>query len=605
MAKNEGWKMLTGYTRGLWRFFFLSVFASMMSSLMSFIAPLIVGFTVDSVIGGETTSLPAPIMALYNALSTGHSLSSNLFMCAALLASCAVFSGLFNYTSRIHMAKGSERLVNKLRTNLFTHTQSLPFRWHMSNQTGDIIQRCTSDVETARRFVFGQLIEVLRTMIMLATAMVIMFSLNAAMSVVLIVFLPIISGYTVFFYKQVALKFRACDEAEGDLMVAVQENLTGVRVVRAFGREVYETERFDEKNDDYTNKWVSLGGTYGTYWAISDTVASLQLLSIIVIGSYLATQGDLRFGELLVFISYTQMVTGPVRQLGRVVSEMGRTSVALARIAEILNADPEADPPDALEPAMDGDIEFINVSFSYDEQNNQPILRNINFRIKSGTTFGILGATGSGKSTLTYLLNRLYDLPDDSGEITIGGINIKQINKKHLRRNIGLVLQEPFLFSKTIFDNIDIATRKGDIDIVRAKAEIAAIDENIMSFAKGYETIVGERGVTLSGGQKQRIAIARTLMMNAPIMVFDDSMSNLDMETDAKIRESLQADTAEATVILISHRISTLMRADTIMVIDGGEIAEIGTHDDLVELNGIYRRIYDLQSGYVDSSELI
>ena len=600
-SKNEGWKMLAGYSRGLRHFFFISVFASMMSSLTSFIAPLIIGFTVDSVIGGKASSLPGPVMAIFNFLSESNAFGSNLLICALLSTSCALLSGFFNYNSRISMAKGSEHFVDRLRTDLYTHTQNLPFEWHTKNQTGDIIQRCTSDVETARRFIFGQLIEVLRTTIMLATAMTIMFSLNALMAVVLIVFIPVISGYTMYFYKQVAKKFRACDEAEGELMVTVQENLTGVRVVRAFGREVYETEQFDIINNDYTQKWISLGGTYGSYWAISDSVASVQLLSIIIIGSYLATRGILSFGELLVFISYTQMVTGPVRQLGRVVSEMSRTSVALARIREIFDAQAESDPPDALEPPMDSDIEFKNVSFSYHEQGEQPVLKNISFTIKSGTTFGILGATGSGKSTLTYLLNRLYDLPENGGAITIGGVDIKQIGKKHLRRNIGLVLQEPFLFSKTIFENIDIAARSEDLDTVREKAEIAAVDDNIMSFAKAYDTVVGERGVTLSGGQKQRIAIARTLMMNAPVLVFDDSMSSLDMETDAKIRESLRADTAGATVILISHRISTLMKADTILVLENGEIAEMGSHSELVELDGIYRRIYDLQSGYVES----
>jgi ATP-binding cassette subfamily B protein len=250
---------------------------------------------------------------------------------------------------------------------------------------------------------------------------------------------------------------------------------------------------------------------------------------------------------------------------------------------------------------MNEDIEFKNVSFAYEEKQ---VLEDVSFTIKRGTSFGILGATGSGKSTITYLLNALYDLPVDSGSITIGGIPISKIKKKYLRRNIGLVLQEPFLYSKTILENIDIAVRDGDKDKVRQKTKIAAIDENIMSFSKEYDTIVGERGVTLSGGQKQRVAIARTLMMNAPVMVFDDSMSSLDMETDAKIRESLRTDTQGATVILISHRITTLMKADMIMVLEDGKVAEIGSHRELVELGGIYRRVYDLQSGYFDEGEV-
>ena len=588
--------LMVGFTDKIKRFFVISIIAAVAASLMSFLSPLIVGFTVDAVIGSNAASLPGPIMRLYESLRDLGFPGSELMICAVLIAACALVSASFSYLSRVNMAKGAERMINNLRIRLYAHTQSLPFEWHTKNLTGDIIQRCTSDVETVRRFVFQQLIEVLRTVILVAIAMVIMFSLNAVMAAVVTVFLPGILCYTIFFFKRIAEKFRVCDEAEGELMVRVQENLTGVRVVRAFGRERHETERFDEKNIAFTNKWTSLGGTFGLFWGISDSVAAVQLLCVIVAGAYLAATSAFTFGDLLVFISYTQMLVWPVRQLGRVLSEMSKTGVSLGRIKEIFDAPGETDAPDAARPPMDRDIEFASVSFTYDEQ---PVLKDVSFTIKNGTTFGILGATGSGKSTITYLLNRLYDLPaEGGGSITIGGIDISRIEKAYLRRNIGLVLQEPFLFSKTILENISIASRGSDLDCVREKARIAAIDDNIMSFAKSYDTIVGERGVTLSGGQKQRVAIARTLMMGAPVMVFDDSMSSLDMETDAKIRESLRADTAGATVILISHRISTLMKADMIMVLEDGKVAEIGTHSELVGQNGIYRRVYDLQSGY-------
>ena len=588
-------KMMLGFTHKIKRFFLISIITAAAAALMSFLSPLIVGFTVDSVIGDEVSALPSLVRWLFESTSGRGFLGSDLIICVVFVAFSALIAAFFNYLSRVNMAKGAERLVNNLRIKLFTHTQSLPFEWHTKNLTGDIIQRCTSDVETVRRFVFQQLIEVLRTVILVAIALVIMFSLNLIMAAVVSVFIPLILLYTTFFFKRVADKFLACDEAEGELMIRVQENLTGVRVVRAFGRERFEIEQFDEKNIAYTNKWLSLGGTFGLFWGIGDTVSALQLLCVIVVGSYLAATSSFTFGNLLVFISYTQMLIWPIRQLGRVLSEMSKTGVSLKRIKEIFDTHGETDSPDAVKPPIDRDIEFRNVSFKYDEQ---PVLKNVSFTVKKGTTFGILGATGSGKSTITYLLNRLYDLPEDGGMITIGGVDISRIEKAYLRHNIGLVLQEPFLFSKTIFDNIDIASRGRDLSRIREKAKIAAVDENIMSFAKGYDTIVGERGVTLSGGQKQRVAIARTLMMDAPVMVFDDSMSSLDMETDAKIRESLRADTAGATVILISHRISTLMKADKIMVLEDGAVAEIGTHTELVEKNGIYRRVYDLQSSY-------
>jgi len=589
-------KMLAGFTLNIKRFFLFSILAAAVAALLGFVSPLIVGYTVDAVIGDEAATLPGPVMWLYEELREPGSLLQNLMLCAIFVAVCAVSAGFFNFLSRVNMAKGSERMVNNLRTQLFAHTQRLPFEWHTKHLTGDIIQRCTSDVETFRRFVFQQFLEVMRTVILVIIAMFIMFALNPLMAGVVTVFLPIIFVYTIYYYKRISDEFLSADQAEGALMAKVQENLTGVRVVRAFGREIHETKMFNEKNTDFANKWISLGGTFGRFWGIGDAVAGIQLLCVISVGSYLAATGSFTIGDLIIFISYTQMLIWPVRQLGRILSEMSKTGVALNRIKEIFDAPGEVDAPDALKPPMDQDIEFKNVNFTYDEQ---PVLKDVSFTIKKGSTFGILGATGSGKSTITYLLNRLYDLPEDGGTITIGGVDVAQIEKSYLRRNIGLVLQEPFLFSKTILENIDIASRGKDLKRIREKARIAAVDENIMSFTKEYDTIVGERGVTLSGGQKQRVAIARTLMMDAPVMVFDDSMSSLDMETDAKIRESLREDTAGATVILISHRISTLMKADVIMVLEDGKIAEIGSHGELVELDGIYRRVYDMQSGVV------
>jgi len=598
--------MMLDFTLRIKRFFVFSSLTAVVAMFIGFMTPLVIGFTVDSVIGNEGLRLPGPLMLIYETLnppgenagdSARGSLALSLLICTAMIVTFALTEGVLSYLSRVNMAKFSERMINNLRTKLFSHTQNLPFEWHTKNQTGDTIQRCTSDVETVRRFVFQQFLEVLNTMIMVIIATVIMLSLNYIMAIVVLIYLPAILLYSYFFWGQIAEKFGACNEAEGALMTKVQENLTGVRVVRAFGREKYELETFDEKNIDYTNKWLSLGNTFGVFWGLGDVVAAAQMLSVIVAGSILAARGSFTIGELLVFISYTQLIIWPVRQMGRIMTEMSKTGVSMNRIKAIFDASVEVDVPDAVEPPMDRDIEFKNVSFAYDEN---PVLQDVSFTIKSGTSFGILGATGSGKSTITYLLNALYDLPEDCGSITIGGVPVFKIKKSYLRKNIGLVLQEPFLFSKTIKENIDIAVRKGDLERIREKAKIAAIDDNIMSFVKGYDTIVGERGMTLSGGQKQRVAIARTLMMNAPVMVFDDSMSSLDMETDAKIRQSLKTDTAGATVILISHRITTLMKADVIMVLEDGKISEIGSHEELVAMEGIYKRVYDLQSGYYE-----
>ena len=601
MKKDSTFMMMVGFTHKIKRFFLSSLVTALAAMVISFISPLIVGFTIDSVIGGIDAPMPRPLMWLFEYFNTGNTLASALFVCAILIGVFAVLSGLFGYMSRMSMAKASEKMINNLRISLYKHTQNLPFEWHTNNKTGDIIQRCTSDVETIRRFVFNQLIEVIRTLLLVIIATVIMFSLNVTMAIVVTVFFPFIVFYSFYYFKRIAHKFHEADESEGILTARVQENLTGVRVVRAFGREKYETERFDEQNENFTNKWDEMGKVLGVYWGLGDIVSSMQLLCVLVAGAFLATAGNFTFGELIIFVSYTHMLIWPVRQMGRIISEMSRAGVSMKRIKEIFDAEVETDNPNSTTPPIDRDIVFDNVSFSYDEQ---PVLKNVSFTIKSGTTFGILGSTGSGKSTIMYLLNRLYDLPAGSGTISIGGADISSIKKEHLRRNIGLVLQEPFLFSRTIKENIDIAVREGNLENIREKARIAAIDENIMSFSKGYDTIVGERGVTLSGGQKQRVAIARTLMMNAPVVVFDDSMSALDMETDAQIRESLKENKADATMILISHRISTLMKADVIAVLEDGEIVEIGSHNDLVAQNGVYRRVYDIQSGYTEGGEV-
>ena len=586
--------LLLRFSRGSRILFLVAILAAALSIIFNFILPQVVGYTVDNVIGRLDADVPY-LAGLFLAPFRGaEHMRAHFILCACAVGLCALISGLLNYLSRVFLAQGTESFILRLRDTLFRHVQFLPFSWHTENLTGDIIQRCTSDVETTRSFIQQQLIQLLRTAILLVSGFVIMFTLDTVMAAVCGVFVPVIILYSVFFYRRAYRRFMACDEAEGELMVRVQENLTGVRVVRAFGRERHEMNTFDEKNDAYAARWVDMGYTLGVFWGLGDIVSGLQLLAVVAVGSLLVVKGRITLGVLLVFISYTQTLGGPVRSVGHVLSEMSRADVALKRISDVLEAPTEQDPPKNLKPPMDRDIVLDHVTFGYD---GRPVLKDVSFTVPAGSVFGILGATGSGKSTLTYLLNRLYDLPEDGGSIRIGDTDIRDINNAHLRRGIGLILQEPFLFSKTIAENIDIAARTGDRGRIRLAAETAAVDEDIRSFPDGYDTVVGERGVTLSGGQKQRVAMARTLMLQSPIVIFDDSMSNLDMQTDARIRGALRAGTGTSTVILVSHRISTLMNADTILVLEDGQVAEIGSHRQLMERNGIYRRTYEIQAG--------
>lgn len=591
------------YVNGSWRFYILALTANMLATVFNFLTPQIIRFTVDSVIGEEPADLPSILLAAYQAIGGRDTLRSHLIICAVAVIIVALLNGLCNFVSRISTAKASEGFVRRIRNALFEHIQKLPYQWHMENQTGDIIQRCTSDVDVMRNFVTNQLLEVCRTVFLVIFAVSLMFPMNAMMTWAAIAFIPIVATYSGFFYRRISVHFRVADEAEGDLSASVQENLTGVRVVRAFGREKFEIERFDEKNSKFSELWVKLGYVLGAYWGVGDLFTGLQILVILILGTYQAVNGNITLGEFLVFLSYNQTLVWPIRGLGRILSEMSKSGVSAERLCYILNSEEEQDAPDVKEAPMDRDISFNHVTYRFQEES--PVLDDVDFTIPAGSTFAILGGTGSGKSTLMHLLDRLYDLPDDSGSITVGGVDIRRMPRQWVRRNIGMVLQEPFLFSRTIEENIasvisDSVSREERMRQVRSAASIACIDDAVMSFPDGYDTIVGERGVTLSGGQKQRVAISRMLVQNAPIMVFDDSLSAVDAETDSSIRKALRENLGGATVILISHRITTLMQADQILVLDDGKVSQLGTHEELLAQKGIYREIYDIQMNQED-----
>lgn len=591
MAANKNRiRMLFSFTKGFRLFFLLAVFGSMLAIIFNFLTPQVIKLIIDSVIGNE----PFQYEALFQLLGGKEAMRENLIVCCGVALLFSVLSGVATFFYRYFMAKFSEGSIRALRDKLYEHTQKLPYSWHVKNQTGDIIQRCTSDVDVVRNFLSGQLLEMLRTVFLIVFALALMFPISVPITLMTTLFIPVVMAYSGIFYYLIGKKFKVADEAEGALLSMAQENFTGVRVVRAFGRQAHEIERFDKRNNHFANLWIRLGYLLSTYWGIGDLASGLQVMLVIVFGAVSAAHGSITLGGFLVLIFYNSMLVWPIRNLGRILSEMSKTGVSLGRIQDILSQEEEQDCENPLEPDMRGDLEFKHINFDY--EGAEPVLKDVSFTVKAGSTFGILGGTGSGKSTLMYLLDRLYELPEGSGSIKIGGVDIRQIKLSHLRRNIGFVLQEPFLFSKTIKENIDIFLGMDDLEMVRSKAKIAAVDDAIMDFEQRYDTIIGERGVTLSGGQKQRVAIARMLTQNAPVMIFDDSLSAVDTETDAKIRAALKDNTGGSTVILISHRITTLMHADHILVLENGRIAETGTHSQLLaRSDGIYKKIYDIQ----------
>ena len=669
------------FLKGSYLYFLAGAVFACLVALFDLIIPRMIQFTVDAVIGGNMGAMPAWASGLVSRFGGAGFLRGHLWAAALAVAGAAALGAVCRYFFRVSNAKGAETFVCRMRDQLFSHIMSLPYAWHGDNSTGDTIQRCTSDVETIKIFVSEQLTSLLRVFILVFMSLYFMVSIQPRLTLAAAVFIPIMIISSLIFYGLIGNEFETVDSEEGRLSAITQENLTGVRVVRTFGREKFERERFEKQNEFYTNHWIRLMRVLASFWVSGNVIATVRNMTVAVYGAVLCVQDQLTAGGLIAFLSYNALMSLPVRGIGRVIVDMSKAGVSLERLRYIMNAVPEeeqaptapagengtgtyieeklmagehsvAEPPAAGErtaeeaaageyaiaesaaagiaeakiPAdrvpMDRDIEFSHVSFRYNEKSPW-VLRDLSMKIRAGTTVGILGATGSGKTTLVLLLDRLWELQEDCGKITIGGRDIRSIDRGWLRKNIGIVQQEPYLFSRTLMENIAIAmpdtqtetpewnpgdeiseaeeeelmTEEARMREIRRAAEIARLDETVERFADGYDTFVGERGVTLSGGQKQRAAIARMLVRRTPIMVFDDSLSAVDAETDAEIRRELRKGTSGATVILIAHRITTLQQADEIFVLENGRISEHGTHEQLIAKGGHYSRVNALQTG--------
>ncbi len=586
--KHRKIKLILRYFHGSKRYFLFAIAASLITTVLNAVMPQIFRFSIDEVLGGS---------------GYGY-LEENLWLLSLAIVGVAVLSGISMFVSRTCTTRAGENFAKNMRDSLFAHVQRLPMSWHDKNQTGDIIQRCTSDVEVIRNFVVTQLLEVFRTAFLIGISFIVMFSMNPELAFVVLLFVPIVAGYSAIFYRLIAKRFTKADEAEGELSTVVQENATGVRVVRAFGRERFELDRFREKNEAFARMWIHLGTLSGLYWGVGDLITGLQVVAVVALGAAAAVHGEITVGEFVAFASYNTVLVWPVRGLGRILSDMSKAGVSFERVDYIIHGEEEAyqDKGQRQNPFPQSmDITFSQVSFGYEP--GKTVLDNLSFSIPQGQIFGILGGTGSGKTTIVQLLTRLYELDAEEdkkttpwkGRIAIGGTDIRDLPLEWLRRNVGMVLQEPFLYSRTIRENIAASAPEATMEEIREAARTACIDEAILSFADGYDTLVGERGVTLSGGQRQRVAIARMLLQKAPIMVFDDSLSAVDSETDSRIRKALKERMKGSTVILISHRITTLMGADQILVLNQGRAEELGTHEQLIEKQGIYRQIYEIQ----------
>lgn len=585
-------RFLYAHMKGYRGRFFFAAFVTVFLSFVTLFQSRLFSYVIDNVIDGKPVT-SAFLQFMTNALGGMDYVRSHLYVVALILLGIYVLTAVLMYGRLSLQAEVAESLTKATRDDLYDHIQKLPYSYHVKAKTGDLIQRCTSDIDTIRRFFSGQALEIFSIFSTTLFAVITLFTISKKMSLVALLSYPAVFLYSYFFFGKVRKMFKASDEKESLMTSFLQEALSGVRVIKAFNREKYEVEAFKSQNREYTDVTYDMIKGLGSYWGISYFICMVGILFVLLASVFAVRNGEMSIGALYLFITYQTRVVYQIRNLGRILSDFGKVVVSIDRLEEIKEEKTE-DLESGLTPELNGDITFENVSFHYDDDPDVEVLKNVSFHVNAGQTVAILGPTGSGKSSLVNLLARLYDVSE--GRILLDGIDINEISKMHLRKNIGIVLQEPFLFSKSILDNLRIADPKRDKTDIYSASKIASIHDVIEGFDKGYDTLVGEKGVTLSGGQRQRIAIARTIVNHSPILVFDDSLSAVDMKTDASIRKALHTMDNSATMIIITQRTVSAKDADVIIVIEEGRVSDIGTHEELIHKEGLYKRVFEIQT---------
>jgi ATP-binding cassette subfamily B protein len=530
---------------------------------------------------------------------TGAAQTVSLGLIVAGFVALALAQGFFTFRSRSLAAQTAEGVTVRLRNYLYDHIQRLPFRYHDRNQTGEVLQRATSDVDAIKRLFADQAIEAGRVVLLFVVNFSAILYLNWKLALVSVVIVPVITLVSMYFFKRVSQRYEKFQETEAQLSTALQENLTGVRVVKAFARQRYEEAKFDKINWEKYQRGRHLLIMHALFWPVSDMICGLQMIGAYTVGALMVINGTISVGTYLAFAGLVVWIIWPMRNLGRLIVHMSEGLVSFERVAKVLKEQREPVVEGSVETlhatSLRGELTFEAVSLRYREEEDA-ILHDISFTVEPGQRVALLGASGSGKTSLVNLLPRFYDYT--GGRILLDGVELKQYNRHQLRQQIGIVEQEPFLFSRTIRENITYGVQREVSQAeVEAAAEAAAIHEVIINkFPKGYDTLVGERGITLSGGQKQRMALARTLLKDPRILILDDSTSSVDTETEATIRTALRRVMNGRTTFIIAHRITSVMDADLILVLSHGRIIQRGAHETLMDEDGLYRRIYEAQT---------
>ena len=586
----------------------LAIAAILVSSALMYLPPLIIMVAIDHAILGERLTGPAFMVRAVGWLGGRSVLARNLWVAAALSVCIVGVAGVFMYIKGKWSAQAAESMARALRDRLYGHLQHLPSLWFDTRQTGDLIQRCTSDVETIRMFLAAQVVEVARAAILLSVGLPILLALDVRLGLLSMALLPIIVLYSMRFFVNVRKSFQRVDECEGRMTANVQENITGIRVVRAFARQDFECRRFAGRNDEYRREWYDLIHLMSAYWPVSGFLCNIQAGLVLMAGAYWAITGSLSVGTLAAFITSVGIFLWPVRHVGRILADLGKALVSLGRVHEILSAEPESDIAEApeasgaagasaREPAR-GEIVMENLSFSHGRAD---VLRDVSVHVDPGQTLAILGPSGSGKSTLINLLLRLYDY--DTGSIRLDGVELTDLPRQYVRSQIGVVMQEPFLYSRTLRENIKLGHFTAPDEAMIDAAAAACVHESIAGFEEGYDTIVGERGVTLSGGQRQRVALARALLRQPPVLILDDALSAVDTRTEDMILRALARRHGKQTTLVIAHRLTTLRHADSIIVLEAGRVVQAGSHQQLVNEEGMYRRLWRIQSAVATTEQ--
>ncbi|WP_428938742.1 ABC transporter ATP-binding protein [Fontivita pretiosa] len=600
-AKSSG-KAMTRNTRALWQLsrgqrgrFLAALVALAAGTLLMYAAPQIVRIAIDGILDNKAHELPgwaARLLVVIDAAAHPH---RALLLAGAAIVLVTTIGGVFMYLKGRWAAVASETIIRSLRTRLYDHLQHLPASYHDKAPTGDQVQRCTSDVDTVRMLFANQAVEIARAVMLLFIGLPLMFWMDRVLALYAIALLPVIVLFSIVFFGRVRGSFKKMDDAEGAMTATLQENLTGIRVVRAFARQEYESQRFGERNRIHRDLNMKLFRIMALYWASSDFMAFAQGATVLFGGAWRVYRGEISVGTLVAFLSYMHLYLWPVRQMGRVLTELGKATVSMGRIQEILDAPRETDaasdgrmtPPHRIS----GEIRIENVSLWHAEHR---VLDDITLHVPAGRTLAIVGPSGSGKSTLMQLLLRLIDY--EHGRIMLDGMEIRELPRTYVRGQFGVVMQEPFLYSKTLRDNIRLGRHGAPDPEIVESARIACMHDSIEQFENKYDTLVGERGVTLSGGQRQRVAIARAILKDAPVLILDDALSAVDTHTETMILGALKRRAGRHTTIVIAHRLSTLMHADQIAVLEHGKLTQLGTHAELIEQDGLYRRLWQIQT---------